>query len=417
MVVASCVERSRNRQDATSNLSKADSISETRMEATPVKVIVPQDHGATDVLHEEERAVVVRPHDYPEDTYPALWFYFQIHNDTGHDLGWAQVRVENLPTGADSYEPFWKHCLWSRDGEAWERIPDEAQRFGETTLTVEVPLRAGESLWVAETFPLPYGEGSVHRASTYLRLCAECAAPPASGLSIERLRVGESARGRPLYAFRICREERPAPQNLLVVAGQHAVEQSGKIFAETVLRGYHGGRFAGTDMETLLQSHNVVVVPLANPDGCYDGRMNTNAEGIIMDAPSDNSVETRAMLALIEETAPRALINCHGWGNRIGAPPHEDLYRWTDDDPLFAYLRAHVPGCSTSGSPHWLADNFRLESHARERFGTECVITELNWNCYLPPDGGPPRLPTRAEIEARAVEYFMAIARFCAERP
>ena len=44
---------------------------------------------------------------------------------------------------------------------------------------------------------------------------------------------------------------------------------------------------------------------------------------------------------------------------------------------------------------------------------TECVITELNWNSYLPPDGSPPRRPTWEDIRARAREYFEAVARFC----
>lgn len=372
-----------------------------------MKLIVPEDHGATDFVHEEEQMVVVRPHDYPEDTYPNIWFYFQALNDTGRDIECAQIRVEELTPGANTYEPFWKHCLWSRDGTYWERIPDSAQRFGEMTLTVEFPLKAGESLWIAETFPLPY--------SHYKLLCEEMVAPPASGLRVERLHLGDSARGRPLYAFRIGREGRQRENTVLVVAGQHAVEESGKIFAETVLRGYHGGRFAGTPMETLLETHDVVVAPLANPDGCYDGRMNTNAEGVIMDSPSDNSAETLAMIALIDEIRPRVLINCHGWGNEVGTCPYEDLYRWTDEDALFAYLREHVPGCSSSGSPHWLADNFRLENYARPRYGTECVITELNWNWYIPPGGGPPRQPTWEDIEARAVEYWEAIARFCTE--
>lgn len=134
-----------------------------------------------------------------------------------------------------------------------------------------------------------------------------------------------------------------------------------------------------------------------------------------MDHPSDNSTETLALIALIDEIRPRVLINCHGWGNEVGNCPYEDLYRWTDEDALFAYLREHVPGCSSSGSPHWLADNFRLENHARPRYGTECVITELNWNWYIPPGDGPPRQPTREDIEARAVEYWEAIARFCIE--
>lgn len=372
-----------------------------------MKTLVPEDHGATDVLHEEAETLVVRPHDYPEDTYPALWFHFQAQNDTGRDLDRAQIRVENLPTGANTYEPFWKYCLWSRDGAQWERIPDSAQHFGEGTLIVETPLKAGERLWIAETFPLPYGH--------YLRLCEEMTAPPASGLSMPRLLLGKSARVRPLYAFRIGRETERAARSLLLLAGQHAVENSGRIFAEAILRGYHGGAFAGTAMEQLLETHDLFIAPLANPDGCYDGRMNTNAEGVIMDSPSDNSIETQAMLTLIDDIQPHVMVNCHGWGNEVGERPHEDLYRWTEEDPLFATLRTHVPGCSSSGSPHWLADHFRLENHARARFGTECVITELNWNWYLPPDGGPPRHPTRADIEARAVEYFTAIAGFCAE--
>jgi len=372
-----------------------------------MKVTVPEDHGATDVLQEEEAAVVVRPHRYPGDTYPSLWFYFQVVNDTGRDLEAAQIVVEELTPGRDTYEPFWKHCLWSRDGRLWERIPAAAQRFGETTLTVETPLKAGAGLWIAETFPRPYGH--------FLQLGDQMTASPAAGRRVQRWRFGGSVQGRPLEAFRIQAEAGAAAQNLLLFAGQHAVEQSGKIFAETVLRGYHRGDFAGTVMADLLQTHNVIVVPLANPDGCYDGRMNTNAAGTVMDDPADDSVETQALLALIDETQPQVLVNCHGWGNESGAPPYEDVYRWTDEDPLFITLRTHVPGCSTSAFPHWLGDHFRVEGYAREHYGTECVITELNWNWYLPPDGGPPRQPTVGDIQARAVEYFSALAQLCVE--
>jgi hypothetical protein len=364
-----------------------------------MKVIVPKDHGATDVLREEEASIVVRPHRFPGDTYPSLWFYFQVVNNTGRDLPHAQIVVEELKQGHDSYEPFWKHCLWSRDGVRWERIPDSAQRFGETTLTIETSLKVNESRWIAETFPLSYAH--------YLRLCDDVSAP--------RWKLGDSAQGRPIFAFHVQSGQGATKRNVLLIAGQHAVEQSGKIFAETILRGYHSGAFAGTVMEELLKTHNVFVVPLANPDGCYDGRMNTNAEGVVMDDPSDNAIETLAILDLIDELHPRVLINCHGWGNEQGTPPYEDIYRWTDEDALFAYLRTRVPGCSTSKFPHWLADRFRLECHARERYGTECIITELNWNCYVPPDGSPPRLPTLEDIQARAVEYFTAIAQFCLE--
>lgn len=370
-----------------------------------MKVRVPEDHGSTEVVAEERDGVVVRPRRHAGDTYPSLWFWFQAVNDLDRDLLRARIVVDDLKPGRHSYEPFWKHCLWSADNARWSRIPEEKQRFGETTLEVETRLGAGESVWIAATFPLSYDHCR--------RKADGWTSGAASGVSIRRLRLGETVEGRPLDAFRVAGEDGGPNRHVLLVAGQHAVEQSGKIFAETVLDGYHSGEFAGTPMAALLRTHSVTVVPLANPDGCYAGRMNTNAEGTVVDDPADNSIETRALLALIDELRPHVLLNCHGWANEQGEPPYEDLYRWTDADPLFAWLRAEVPGCNTSDAPHWLGDRFRLECHARERYGTECVITELNWNSYLPPDGSPPRRPTWDDLRARAREYFEAVARFC----
>jgi hypothetical protein len=356
------------------------------------------------VLHIGDDEVVVRPRRYPGDTYPALWFYFGVRAAEDRPAGLRRVVIQELTPGADTYEPFWKHCLWSGDGLQWERIPDGAQRYGETTLTVEANLPPGGNLWIAETYPLPLGG--------YEALYRELAAPPASGLKWERWTCGRSGLGRPLEAFRIQRDGPPTTRSLLILAGQHAVEQSGKIFAETVLRGYHAGTFAGTSIATLLETHSIVVIPLANPDGCYDGRMNSNAAGEVMDTATDDSPEIRAALAVVDEVRPEAVVNCHGWGNEWGQPPYEDVYRWSDEDPLFTCLRAHVPGCSSSASPHLLGEQFRLEHEARRRYGSECIITELNWNSYLPPEGGPPVRPTRAQIERRAVEYLTAVARF-----
>jgi hypothetical protein len=373
-----------------------------------MKVRVPEDHGATEVVGEARDAVIVRPRRYAGDTYPSLWFWFQAVNDSDRDLSPARVVVEGLTPGRESYEPFWKHCLWSAEGDRWERIPDAGQQLSETSLAIETRLGPGEAVWIAATFPLPY-----HR---YRRRCDHWTTSPAAGVSIRRRRLCHTVEGRPLYAFQIGAEGRAPDRHLLLIAGQHAVEQSGKIFAERVLDGYHGGEFAGTAAAALLATHAVTVVPLANPDGCHAGRMNTNAAGVVVDDPADNSVETLAVMALIDELRPQVLVNCHGWGNELGEPPYEDLYRWTDGDPLFAWLRERVRGCSTSSAPHWLDDRFRLECHARRQYATECAITELNWNCYLPPDGGPPRRPTLEEIRARAGEYFEAIARFCLER-
>ena len=314
-----------------------------------------------------------------------------------------------MTTGQNTYEPYWQHCVWSKDGIIWNRIPERAQKFGDGELIVETSMEAGAGVWLAIIFPLPF--------SWYQNLCLECSQPvvPNARWRIDKRKIGDSMQSRPLYAFEIKNRDAKAKRNLLVVAGQHAVEQSGKMLAEDLLRGYHSGRFAGSRMERLLQTHNVVVVPLANPDGCYDGRMNSNAEGVVMGNATDQSVETRALLALIDELRPHVLINCHGWGNEIGIAPYEDTYRFTDHDPLFVHLKKRVPGCSSSGTPHYFEDNFRLESHAHDNYETQCAIVEINYHWFVPPNGSAPRQPTREDIRSGIEEYLTAIADFCIE--
>ncbi|MBM3459065.1 MAG: hypothetical protein FJX77_11110 [Armatimonadetes bacterium] len=376
-----------------------------------MEIHVPQDHGATEVLACESDRATVRPRRWEGDTYPALWFYFQVRNDAERTLPAARIVVEELKPGFDSYEPFWKHCLCSADGESWERIPAERQRFGETTLVVEKPLAPGEALWIAATFPLPL---ATCRAMSRVWQVA-----PPSGLAFEHRTLATGAANYPLEAFRIRRPDRRPRRNLVIVGGQHAVEQTGKLFPATVLDGYHSGAqiAAGSPWAELLEDWAVTVVPLANPQGCEDGRMNTNRAGIVVDDPADNSEETVALLGLLDELQPEVLVNCHGWGNEQGVAPYEDLYRWSDADPLFAWLRERVPGCSSSSAGHWLADRFRLECHVRPRYGTECIITELNWNWYVPPGSSRAVQPTREQIEARVREYFTEIARYCVQKP
>jgi hypothetical protein len=372
-----------------------------------MKVHVPQDHGATDVLSEEADLVVVRPHKFPGDTYVPLWFNFRADNDSSTHLQHARIGIQELASGRDTYQPYWKNCVWSRDGVNWDRVPDGAKQLEETRLTIETALGPNESVWCAIIDPLPY--------AWYVALCEELSAPAAAGLpwTITGRHLGHSVEGRPLQAYRINSGTSETRRQLLIVAGQHAVEQSGKLFAAAAVRGYHDGRFAGTIMETLLHTHDVTVVPLANPDGCYHGRMNSNAAGIVMGKRGDDSIESAMVLALIDELQPHVMINCHGWGNEVGVPPYEDVYRFSDDDPLFVHLRANVPGCSSSGNPHLFRDDFCLENHACGRFGTHCAITEVNYHWYIPPGGGAPRHPTTADLQARIHEYLHAIAGFC----
>ena len=45
-----------------------------------LEVCVPEDHGAVDIISVGPDRVEVAPHDYREDTYPNIWYWFCVRN-------------------------------------------------------------------------------------------------------------------------------------------------------------------------------------------------------------------------------------------------------------------------------------------------------------------------------------------------
>jgi hypothetical protein len=268
---------------------------------------------------------------------------------------------------------------------------------GDDRVEFTASLGPGESVWIAETFPLSWSH-----CQAFMEGLPEIAE---SGFELERLTLGQSEQGRPILAARVSgKSKRPA---LVLMAGQHAVEESGKLFCETALEWLIAHR-ESPEVREILSRYEIFVAPEVNPDGCYDGRMNSNALGIIMNSPEDDSAEMRAQLGLVDQVRPRILVDCHGWGNTIGTPPYEGWYRQRGEDPFFEHVVARVPGAATS-TDHFLDDVFRLESHVRDTFGSHVGILEINWNYYVRPDGSVVQ-PTIEDLRARSIEYFRAIA-------
>jgi len=385
-------------------------------ESARLEVDVPADHGAVDVLDVGADWVEVAPHDYAEDTYPNIWYWFGVRNvgpspQAAHRaLAPARIVLSGLFAGADRiYVPFWSMSLWSRDGQSWERVPAEHQTVLDDRVEFRAHLAPGERVWIAETFPLSW-----QHCRELMENLPEIAEP---GFEVERLCLGGSEQGRPVLAARVS-DGKPRPA-LVLIGGQHAVEESGKIFCETALQWLIEQR-GSPEVRDILSRYEVFVAPEVNPDGCYDGRMNTNARGVIMDSPQDDSVEMRNQLRLVDQVRPRILVNCHGWGNAIGKPPYEGWYRWRDDDPFFDHVVSRVPGAATSTdrrrrTAHFLDGAFRLESYVREKFGAHagrcaaCGMLEINWNFYVRPDGSVVQ-PTYDDLRARSIEYLRAIA-------
>ena len=363
-----------------------------------LEVHVPADHGAVDVLGAGDDWAEVSPHDYPEDTYPNIWYWFRVRNPGPRALTPARIVLSGLFAGSDRiYVPFWGMSLWSRDGRVWDRVPPQSQDVLGDRVVFTVDLAGGESVWIAETFPLSW-----EHCLTFMESLPEIAKP---GFEVERLHLGDSELGRPVLAARISDGRRhPA---LALIGGQHAVEESGKLFCETVVDWLLQERRSPV-VRDILSRYEVFIAPEVNPDGCYDGRMNTNAHGVVMDASADDSLEMRNQLRFVDQVQPRILVNCHGWGNTIGAPPYEGWYRWRGEDALFDHVVANVPGAATS-TEHIIDGLFRLEPYVRDKFGAHAGMLEINWNFYVRPDGVIVQ-PTAEDLRARSIEYFRAIA-------
>jgi hypothetical protein len=363
-----------------------------------LEVHVPEEHGAVDILETGPDWVEVAPHDYPEDTYPNIWYWFCVRNAGDAAVASARVTLSGLFSGPDRiYQPFWSMSLWSRDGESWERAPPGSQTVHEDRVEFVTDLAPGDSVWFAETFPLPWGH-----CETFMNRLPQISEPR---YEFEKLHLGQSEDRRPITAARVSAAS-PKPA-LVLIGGQHAVEESGKLFCETVLEWLISSR-ESDEVREILSRYEIFVAPEVNPDGCWDGRMNTNARGVVMDGRDDDSAEMRAQLRLVDEARPSILVNCHGWGQATGKPPHDGWYRWDDEDPFFRHVRQRVPGAATS-LDSFLTEDFRLEQHVRTEWGAHVGILEINWNFYQQADGKIVQ-PTIEDLRARSIEYFRAIA-------
>ncbi len=150
-------------------------------------------------------------------------------------------------------------------------------------------------------------------------LAGACRAPAAAEpgpaeAPLEEWIAGRSVEGRPIR----CRSFGSGEGVVLVLAGIHGDEPAGTPLLEEL-----GRRLR--DRPALVEGGRVVLLPIANPDG-LTGERRTNARGVDLNRnfPAANwrggggqgreplsEPESRALLELIEEHRPRAVISVH----------------------------------------------------------------------------------------------------------
>lgn len=119
--------------------------------------------------------------------------------------------------------------------------------------------------------------------------------------------LGRSAGGRDLLALRIAAAPETGKLTLMIVASQHGQEASGAEAAQAIARDLLQG-----PLQRILSSLNIVIVPLANPDGRDNNRrvnaadVNLSTDFVLLTQP-----EARALAGLLRRIAPDVLLDVH----------------------------------------------------------------------------------------------------------
>jgi hypothetical protein len=126
------------------------------------------------------------------------------------------------------------------------------------------------------------------------------------------VKIGESGEGREIRGVHLADFSRPARKNILVVGRVHPYETGGSFCVEGIIREF---LLKEGSARNILGRHNLLVVPMINPDGVYHGLCKrTSATGIdlskILD-PSDRLCSI--LMTLADRFRPSAYIEFHNW--------------------------------------------------------------------------------------------------------
>ena len=158
-------------------------------------------------------------------------------------------------------------------------------------------------------------------------------------------KVGKSQQGRPLYAVTVTDGETPDDdkQHVLILAGQHGNEESGRIVALALIDWLTTPAAAAT-----RRRQKIVVMPNVNPDGAEldqgktPGGVNLNREH---GPAGPTTPEARAVEQVAGELGPELFVDLHAKGYS-GCAVDMVLYPWvkpyTEDDNLLHEIAADM---------------------------------------------------------------------------
>lgn len=182
------------------------------------------------------------------DVNPSPWFSFKLHKNTNAaitlTLDFAKYRTRYLPK------------ISTDNGRSWQAIRFSVEK---NAMTFSIG-NAANDIWISAQPPIVEQD--------YLQFEQDLLKQHPQ---LVKQTLGKSVKGRDIQALVSTTTK---SKNWLVIIGrQHPPETTGAIalqaFSQTLL-----------SQQSLLEKFNILLVPLVNPDGVYEGNWRSNVNGI-----------------------------------------------------------------------------------------------------------------------------------------
>ena len=308
---------------------------------------------------------------HPEDTgwiNPSPWYGFHVRRHPNGPGGELQLRLR-YGDHKHRYAP-----KISRDGNAWQRLPDDAVRLEENDAVLRLEPDA-------QGFYVSAGENmnTAFYATWRERISAM------AGAQWEE--IGKSIGGRPIHALSVNPNAR---RYVLLLGRQHPPEVSGAIalvhFVERLLETRAEACREETPRCQFFRAHGLVVVPLLNPDGVDAGHWRHNLGGTDLnrDWGRFREPETTAVYNMVERfenerRAPRIVLDFHSTRRNVfytqdaDSPtrPRRFAERWLEAAKRTAGLYEF------ENAPRPLTGNGTVKNYFYGRFGIPSITYEL----------------------------------------
>ena len=324
--------------------------------------------GECEVVSANEFVLKIDPEDAPPIN-PSPWYAFRVQRLAN------EPSVQFTITYADDYKHRYTPKI-SIDGLTWREIPpSELQSQQEDRIVISVS--SSDPVFTISAQPII--EETWYR-QWYQELQDLW---PAIEMSV----IGYSVERRPIHAI----QTNPgAPYFVLLLGRQHPPEVTGAIAMRRFVNQLFVARAhsCSTDANScsFFRTHNIVIVPLLNPDGVAAGHWRHNMGSVDLNRDWGEFIqpETRAVLQLVNglvsvNEKPRVMLDFHSTRRSV-------LYTQTDEDVTHPRDFARrwldrasqlAPTHTLTRAPREVSDLATSKNYFFRRFGVPSITYEL----------------------------------------